>query len=1316
MPTLNQYKALSITPPTHTFCSALIFFSLLEKFQNLERFVEHFTRLFGEQGMMAKIVLLQANLVTYQNNGTFPASLPSLVQQHFLPKLAAHLRTRGQTFLQQALWGQIEPSAQQVERGQMDALAQQALADLLQIQVQVYTQSAQRLSLSATIGTGGSSAQVVKEGEQYQPLVNIESLLESQRQGLTTVPTYSFQPTPAGLNTRESFTEEALSELVRQTMAELPKQLAAISASIPQEPVFQPLVAATELSLVRLDYPNSSLPLRDLTNADIELSALYKAYDAVVTLTRKHPVESVWTWSRSMGRTVGVGAAGGTLGLGVAAGVAELVVAATGGLAGAGAAAVCVACIPVFATSTLLTLVGGAVGKGYAQAYKEALKAACQHINEQDYEAAVAVLDKEFNRFIANRTLRRPFLTNAHYAVAHFFRGMCAEMLKKSEMPDGNVKKAYVEYQQALVDAKKTNENIVILLLHMKLIQLLRKHGSALVSSKEQPDALIQAHLDELNRHFNPSLTHFYWQALKNMAAVATHCYQATPFSELQLIWIKGVLEIQSLFMLEGYQEGRGNYLQVFYAFFHTLTRTYFHLKHPEQLATLDIPFENETHAARYVVEKLAEVFSQFNAFRESFPTLARQSAFQRSHAMMKHFTLQFTGMSLNKLKKILNPAQLQDALQGLASRLDVRVQDFYAIADKHERTTAFLMKIEAEFGLHFVSIQAWLEALIEPSQTCFQAVNAQTQNTMLHMLAQLPENFADAALVTKAAQRMREKTSSRNHGHHTPLSLLAEDDAYGIKAEINPPKLIPLGRELNEVDEFVARIERNVGAEGHFLLLQGPPGTGKTEAVLTHLRSKNHKIVEWEGGSGEDKWVGQLSHRVKQFFHEAKQNCSSQATVLFIDEMSGVCPEVSGNVANGSHNSGAVVDEFQKQISALKGHNIVLIGATNYPERLSKAIQNRMTRIIFPIPDQVTRRKLLNHLLREKCISEKLITKVVDLTQGWSPRQLAQMIESIEEAVVLEAELSKIFEKSRAMAQNDFRTEFKAAHLILPQFEVPAPSTTKVQSDSIDSAFTEIMQSLTHPELYNGRSMHMLLYGPPGSGKTTAIREFARDHNCPFFLVESATTPQDFISIFERAKSYTLSIICIDEIDQLACDSSRVRVFLQEQMDGLIANRFAIVGATNYPEQIAEPILSRFAQKIPVPLPTPAEVGFFIQQEINASMTKIPNIQMDAALQQEMKQRCVELGRLSASLSYRDLSNAFSSFFARIALQRASVVSREALVKCIQDALDSTREAVLATSRQMAAPRYRGQLFREAANMQGSTQPAAASVSPHAV
>ncbi|MAW61014.1 MAG: hypothetical protein CMJ94_09275 [Planctomycetes bacterium] len=84
-------------------------------------------------------------------------------------------------------------------------------------------------------------------------------------------------------------------------------------------------------------------------------------------------------------------------------------------------------------------------------------------------------------------------------------------------------------------------------------------------------------------------------------------------------------------------------------------------------------------------------------------------------------------------------------------------------------------------------------------------------------------------------------------------------------------------------------------------------------------------------------------------------------------------------------------------------------------------------------------------------------------------------------------------------------------------------------------------------------------------------------------------------VTIFERAKSYTSAIICIDEIDQIAYEGSPVKVFLQEQMDGLVANNIIVVGATNYPERIAEPVLSRFGARVAVPLPTPVQRGLFI-------------------------------------------------------------------------------------------------------------------------
>lgn len=1306
MPVLTEYKALPTELKGNSFCNSLIFLSFCSKFNEDEQFGVHFMQLFGETGMMLKLSKLQKDFNTYQNSGIFPASLPKLVQEYFLPNLANYLREQGKFFLLEPLWEQIEPSAIAIEQGQIDMIAQQALAHLLQIQVQVYTQNAQHLAFNEMIGGGELCVSIVKDSEQYQPLVNINQLTESQKQGLQSLPTMTFHATPTGVNTHESFTEEALIALIHETMRALPEHMAAISKDIPAEPMFQSMAASHELSLLRLDYPLPNLPLRDITSG-LELPALYKAYESAVALFDEEKVGLLGTWQGSLGLSL-VGS------LGAGAGITGMALFA-GGAVAAGAVAISVACIPVFVACALLTIVGAPVGAGYANAYKEALKVANKHIMEKNYGAAVTVLDKEFNRFIINRTLRSPFLTKAHYAVAHFFRGLCAELIHDPVSLGYDVKKAYVEYQQALNDAKQTDAKIVILLLHMKLIQLLRRHGQALVSPKEIPEILIKEHLTALNRHFNQSLTHLYWQARMNMTLTAVHCYQQTTLTPKLLNIVKGVLNIESLFMLDGYQEGRGNYLQVFHSFFQALTIAFVHFKHPQEQGRLGLNFTNGGETIAYIFNKLSDTFSEFNAFKAAYPDLANQSAFKSCHEMMKKFALDLGGLLQYHLKSTISPDVFSQNVTKLATVLNVKVEAFHAIASRYALSTDFLMRIEEEFGLHFESINAWVLALNDPKQACFKAVSTKTQNNMLHMLAHLPKDLAEAGRVKDAAKRMREMIYVRNHENHTPLSLLAQQDNYGIQVEINPPKLISLGTGLNEMDQFIKGVEENVGHEGHFILLQGPPGTGKTEAVLTHLRSTKHSIVEWEGGGKDDKYVNQLEHRVIKFFKDAielaKKNLSPHPIILFIDEISSICPQVNGVAENGHHNQAAVVEEFQKQISALKGHNVVLVGATNYPERLSKAIQNRMMRVAFPSPDQAARKKLLNHLLREKRISNDLITKVASLTQGWSPRQLVQMVETIKQGEVLKEDLSQIFEKSCDMAQKDFRTEFKCAQLMLTQFDAPEVSSVLVQSDQINKAFIELMQSLKYPELYKGSRMHTLLYGPPGSGKTTAIREFAKQNNCPFILIESGTNDQDFISIFERAKSYTSAIICIDEIDRLAFDGSPVRVFLQEQMDGLVSNNIVIVGATNYPDQIAEAIFSRFAEKVPVPLPTHKQVGLFIQEKIAGHLVKIPNTQMDQALQQAMAEGCLQLGSLSESLSYRDLSNSLNSFFANITLKKTSLISETAITECIQRAIGSTRDAVLVQASAMAAPRFRGQFFGDIVNTQVAAQPAASYV-----
>lgn len=1317
MPTLH-YKALPMQTRENSFYNSAIFLSLIGQLDDEDRFTTLFTRLFGETGTFSKFGRLQRELGHYQHTGVFPASLPVLMQQHFLPRLATYLRAHGASFLSSSVVAQIESSAQEIEQGRIDPLAQQALAHLLQARIQVYTQNAQHLSLNTTVGDSELVVSVLQENDLYEPLMDVSQLNAAQTQGLQSVPTLTFQSTERGLNTRQTFTDDALKALIQETIRILPDQLVAISSSVPNEPVFDSLVPSTELSLVRVDTPYPDLRLRNFTDT-CDLLALRLAYQSSVVLFENDAVESSVTWAGSMSLTLLAGMGGGILGIGAIHASAEIGVAIAGGVIGAGAAAMAVVCVPVFVTCTLLTLIGGAVGKSYSTTYKQALKDANRHINEGEFEQAAAVLDAEFNRWGINRVLRRPFLTKAHYAVAHFFRGMCAEMLRQPDSPDGDFKKAYEEYQQALDDAKETDVKIVILLLHVKLIQLIRAHGQRILPPEQQADELIRVHLDELNHYFQDSLTHLYWQARKSIALVATACYQHQPFPPERLAWVQGVLNIQSLFILESYQKGRGTYLQVFHSFFQALTIAYFQFNRPQALVEMGLThLSNKHYVLRHVLNRLADMFAEFNTFKRRYPTLANQPAFRRCHEMMTAFAQQFGGLAHSAVETQVRPL-FDQALTNLAASLSINIQVFHTIANKHQRSTEFLMRLEEEFGLHFESIEAWLHALNDPRQAFFEAVRPRTHNNMLHLLAQLPEGMALDANVKSAAQRLQGMIYGRNHENHTPLSLLALNDVYGIKPLIIGPKLISLGGELDEVDEFIAGVERNVGSEGHFLLLQGPPGTGKTATVLTHLRSKGHVVREWESGGEGDQWVGQLNRRVSEFFQTGvapasnRQNRSPRATILFIDEMSGVCPQVNGVVQNGHHNQAAVVDEFQRRITALRDHNVILVGATNYPERLSDAIQSRIARrVIFPVPDKEARQKLLMHLFREKCISILLMTRLVDLTQGWSPRQLAQMVEKMEGVEISRGDLDAVFERSRKIAQSDFRTEFSCAHLRLPQFEIPVVNSGIVPAGEVARVFDELRQSLIHPELYRGIRMHTLLYGPPGSGKTTAIREFAKQNNCPFILIESGTTKADLITIFERAKAFTAAIICIDEIDKIAFDGSPVKEFLQEQMDGLVANNIVVVGATNYPDRIAEPILDRLSVKVPVPLPTLEQRGLFIQQTIREKLTESPQLQLTPELQQEMNHGCLEFSRRSDQLSYRGLANSFGRLFARLRLEQQETRQAQLTVRsgdivcCIEQARQSAREAVLARAEDMAAPRsYGGQFFRgDAANTQSAS------------
>lgn len=153
-----------------------------------------------------------------------------------------------------------------------------------------------------------------------------------------------------------------------------------------------------------------------------------------------------------------------------------------------------------------------------------------------------------------------------------------------------------------------------------------------------------------------------------------------------------------------------------------------------------------------------------------------------------------------------------------------------------------------------------------------------------------------------------------------------------------------------------------------------------------------------------------------------------------------------------------------------------------------------------------------------------------------------------------------------------------------------------------------EVIEPLTHPEQYarygvtipNG----MLLYGPPGCGKTFFAKHFAAEAGFNFLCITPATLKSRFVNatqeniaqMFKEAEENAPTMIFIDEINELVpnrqsdvheMSKSAVNEMLA-QMDRTGERGIFVIGATNYPQMIDPAILraGRMEKKYYVGLP----------------------------------------------------------------------------------------------------------------------------------
>jgi ATPase family AAA domain-containing protein 1 len=211
-----------------------------------------------------------------------------------------------------------------------------------------------------------------------------------------------------------------------------------------------------------------------------------------------------------------------------------------------------------------------------------------------------------------------------------------------------------------------------------------------------------------------------------------------------------------------------------------------------------------------------------------------------------------------------------------------------------------------------------------------------------------------------------------------------------------------------------------------------------------------------------------------------------------------------------------------------------------------------------------------------------------------------------------------------------DARRRPRKEDLVLSQYEqaiamdVIAPDDIPVSFDDIGGLkdiIEELKESVIYPLTMNySRSSSLLsapsgvlLYGPPGCGKTMLAKALAHESGACFINLHISTLTEKWYgdsnklvnAVFSLARKLEPTIVFIDEIDAVLGTrrsgeheaSGMVKAEFMTHWDGLtsanskgLPQRVMILGATNRIQDIDEAILRRMPKKFPVSLPSASQ------------------------------------------------------------------------------------------------------------------------------
>ncbi|EUA14483.1 AAA domain family protein [Mycobacterium kansasii 732] len=288
---------------------------------------------------------------------------------------------------------------------------------------------------------------------------------------------------------------------------------------------------------------------------------------------------------------------------------------------------------------------------------------------------------------------------------------------------------------------------------------------------------------------------------------------------------------------------------------------------------------------------------------------------------------------------------------------------------------------------------------------------------------------------------------------------------------------------------------------------------------------------------------------------------------------------------------------------TAVATDGVAVIATTARPDQIDarlRAPELLDRELGLPLPDAGTRRALLEALLRHVPTGDLDLDEIASRTPGFVVADLAALLR---EGALRAASRASADGQSPKLNQDDL----VGALTVIRPLSRSAGEEVAVGSITLDDvgdmaeakqALTEsVLWPLQHPDTFARLGVDpprgVLLYGPPGCGKTFVVRALASTGQLSVHAVKGSELMDKWVGssekavreLFRRARDSAPSLVFLDEVDALAPRrgqsfdsgvSDRVVAALLTELDGIDPLRDVVVlGATNRPDLI-DPALLR--------------------------------------------------------------------------------------------------------------------------------------------